>query len=374
MAVSTCVPRALCPRFYAHAPVRDIARRGASRDRRQKQGLGATFGCAGAAEAIFIGAAQRFRSRAALRGNRLGGPPVCAARGPQGQNIRGTLRFLPKALAWCRFGRDGRFDMRSKGAVPSFLRAGFGARFRAAGRLPRQAPKARSWRLFRLRERCWSDFDRGCAAFSIACSAPRSVTLADRFFAQRVVCRGLGCPRQVCRGGLGSRVRTALLRNMNFDAYLLKQTQQGPANRGPTPICLSKPNRGPTPICLSRPNRGPTPICLSRPNRGPTPICLSRPNRGPTPICLSKPNRGPTPICLSKPNRGPTPICLSRPNRGPTPICLSRPNRGPTPVCLSKPNRSPTPICLSKPNKGPDAYLLKQTQQRPDAYLLKQTQ
>ena len=67
-AVLTCIPRALCPRFYARAPVRDFARRGASRDRRQKHGLGATFGCAGAAEAIFIGAAQRFRSRAALRG------------------------------------------------------------------------------------------------------------------------------------------------------------------------------------------------------------------------------------------------------------------------------------------------------------------
>ena len=121
MVVSTCDPRALCPRFYAHAPVRDFARRGASRDRRQKHGLGATFGCAGAAEAIFIGAAQRFRSRAALRGDHLGGPPFCAARGPQGQNIRGTVIFLPKALAWCRFGRNGRFDMRSKGAVPSFF-------------------------------------------------------------------------------------------------------------------------------------------------------------------------------------------------------------------------------------------------------------
>ena len=331
--------------------MRDIARRGASRDRRQKHGLGATFGCAGAAEAIFIGAAQRFRSRAALRGNRLGGPPVCAARGPQGQNIRGTLRFLPKAPAWCRFGRDGRFDMRSKGAVPSFLRAGFGARFRAAGRLPRQAPKARSWRLFRLRGRCWSDFDRGCAAFSIACSAPRSVTLADRFFAQRVVCRGLGCPRQVCRGGLGSRVRTALLRNLNFDAYLLKQTQQGPANRGPTPICLSKPNRGPTPICLSKPNRGPTPICLSRPNRGPTPICLSRPNRGPTPVCLSKPNRSPTPICLSKPNKGPDAYLLKQQTQ-----------------------QRPDAYLLKQTQQRPDAYLLKQPQQRPDACLLKHTQ
>ena len=154
MVVSTCDPRALCPSFYAHAPVRDFARRGASRDRRQKHGLGATFGCAGAAEAIFIGAVQRFRSRAALRGDHLGGPPFCAARGPQGQNIRGTVIFLPKALAWCRFGRNGRFDMRSKGAVPSFLRACSGARFRAAGRLPRQAPKARSWRHFRLRGRC----------------------------------------------------------------------------------------------------------------------------------------------------------------------------------------------------------------------------
>ena len=138
------------------------------------------------------------------------------------------MRFLPKALAWCRCGRDGRFDMRSKGAVPSFLRTGFGARFRAAGRLPRKAPKARSWRLFLLRGRCWSDFHRGFAAFSIARSAAGSVSSADRFFAQRVVCRGLGCPRQVCRGCLGSRVRTALLRNLNFDAYLLKQIQQGP--------------------------------------------------------------------------------------------------------------------------------------------------
>ena len=70
------------------------------------------------------------------------------------QNIRGMAAFLPKALAWCRFRRNGRFDMRSKGAVPSFLRTCSGARFRAAGRLPRQAPKAGSWGHFRLRRRC----------------------------------------------------------------------------------------------------------------------------------------------------------------------------------------------------------------------------
>ena len=364
MAVSTCIRRALCPCFHARASVRDPARQGASGERRQKHGLGDSFGCAGSAGLILIVALQRFRSCAAqrgksprrtaflrstrsarvqdIRGRSAGGSilrpssgttyfgtarqpcrirhssrpgarrsTACWARenrdrctsspiflqnirgtaaflpealarcrfGSEGrfevlspgtlpvflrksfgqknvrqsvlgekcrkrrlaavsrlasvstgfrwalslyfirtpprekvpggalpspiflQNIRSTAAFLPEALAWCRFGRDGRFDMRFKGAVPSFLRAGFGARFRAAGRLRRKAPKARSWRLFRLRGRCWSDFHRGLAAFSIACSAARRVTSADRLFAQRVVCRGLGCPRQVCRGG-----------------------------------------------------------------------------------------------------------------------------------------------------------------------------
>ena len=67
-AVSTCIRRALCPRFHAQASARDSAWQGASRERRQKHGLGASFGCAGSAGLIFIGALQRFRSRAAQRG------------------------------------------------------------------------------------------------------------------------------------------------------------------------------------------------------------------------------------------------------------------------------------------------------------------
>ena len=68
MAVSTCDRRALCPRFYAQASVRDSARRGASGETRQKHGLGDSFGCAGSAGVSLIGALQRFRSRAAQRG------------------------------------------------------------------------------------------------------------------------------------------------------------------------------------------------------------------------------------------------------------------------------------------------------------------
>ena len=98
------------------------------------------------------------------------------------QNIRGTAACLPEALARCRFGREGRFDLHSKGTVPLFSRAGFGARSRAAGRLRRKASKARSWRLFRLRGLCWTDFYRGLAAFSNVRRATRKVASADCVF------------------------------------------------------------------------------------------------------------------------------------------------------------------------------------------------
>ena len=71
LAVSTCIRRALCPRFHARASVRDPARQGASSERRQKHGLGDSFGCAGSAGLILIGALQRFRSCAAQRGKSL---------------------------------------------------------------------------------------------------------------------------------------------------------------------------------------------------------------------------------------------------------------------------------------------------------------
>ena len=114
-----------------------------------------------------------------------------------------------------------RISARSAGLVPFW--SGWPFRHAIQGRcalvftrrlrceIPRgRAPPAKGAKsTVRLRGRCWSDFHRGFAAFSIACSAARRVTSADRLFAQRVVCRRLGCPRQVCRGGLGSRARSA---------------------------------------------------------------------------------------------------------------------------------------------------------------------
>ena len=44
------------------------------------------------------------------------------------QNIRGTAAFLPEALAWCRFGREGRFDMFSLGTLPVLFSESFGGK------------------------------------------------------------------------------------------------------------------------------------------------------------------------------------------------------------------------------------------------------